>query len=339
MYHQLDDFLKLLPQRQPFTHKALYPRRILPPNGYLNPKYFTVTLWSELCAGFKTEMQMLPHVTGVLNVLRQVQYGVPTYFVRSELAQAVAQTEPPDDFKFSEINWPLPAMLFVLPTDFVLKHFGFFCPFLSVTYTPRGVYPDCLPKLPQCELPLQAVNGLDNLIDRINIIYPVYSKDRLPVDYTGSFPLTMNVNEMGQCAFEDASYLEEKILNEDLHNNLPADLPTEAQEKLFSVKVQSFAVRLMLALTARPTLIKAGGVAREEKIKHGVKWLDALWHPNLIGWEYRAQRSEPSPDGGGTHASPRLHWRRGFLRSQAYGPKNTLRRPTWIEPVLVNAPE
>jgi len=340
MYHTLDHFLAELPKRQPLAYKAVYPRRIIPPNGYLNPKYFAITLWSEIRVGFESEMNMLPHVTGLVNGLLQVQYQVPTYFVRSEFAQAVAQTEPPEDFKFSEINWPLPAMLFVLPTDFVLSYFGFLCPFLSVTNAKPGIYPKVLQNLPAFEMPLEAINPLDNQVERVNIIYPVYSKDRVPVDYTGSFPLTMNVNEMSTAPFEDATYMEEKLLKLDFDpHTVPADLPAEGeQEHLFNTKVQAFAVKLMLALTARPTVIKTGGVAREEKIKKGIKWLDALWHPNLIGWDYRAQRVDRG-DATGTHASPRMHWRRGFMRSQPYGPKNTLRRLTWIEPVLINAPE
>ena len=158
MHESLETFLTLVPERQPKTFKAIYPKRITPPGGYLNPKYFSITLWSELEVGFSAEMNRLPHVTGLINALLHVEYGVPTYFVRSEFAQAVAQTEPPADFKFSEIRWPMPAMLFVLPTDFVLKQFGFMCPFISVTHSPAGEYPKRLKKLPQCEMPIHAVH-------------------------------------------------------------------------------------------------------------------------------------------------------------------------------------
>lgn len=372
MHQIIEDFLKAIPQRQPLTYKAVYPRRILPPNGYLNPKYFGITLWSELRVGFDAEMTMLPHITGFVNALLQLKYRVPTYFVRSEFAQAVAQTEPPADFKFSEIQWPLPAMLFVLPTDFVMRSFGYMCPFLSITRSDKGVYPSSVKNLPACDdlrLPhfpftsLYGANPLDNQVDRINIVYPVYSRNTAPVDYTGSYPLTMNVNELGTVPFHDATYMEEAHMGAEaalfgFHNGPdahPSDLPAEDKdEKLFNLKVQNFAIKLMLALTARPHYIKQGTVQRPAKQKKG-RTFDELWNPNLIGWDYRARR-EGIPDNPSSdqiksaamqlevrHASPRMHWRRGHMRNQPYGPKpwneTTLKRLIWIEPVLVNAPD
>jgi len=41
--------------------------------------------------------------------------------------------------------------------------------------------------------------------------------------------------------------------------------------------------------------------------------------------------------GNGTHASPRLHWRRGHVRRQPYGTGRGQRKLIWIEPVLVGA--
>lgn len=345
MYQLLDQFLKDLPERQPLAFKAIYPKRIVPPHGYLNPKYFAVTLWSELRVGFEPEMKMLPHITGLVNCLMQMQYRVPTYFVRSEFAQAVAQTEPPEDFKFDEIKWPLPAMLFVLPTEFVLKYFGYMCPFLSIVRSDKGVYPDSLKNLPPCEMPIKAVNPVDNQVDRFNVVYPVYSSKEVPVDYTGSYPLSMNVNQMDAAPFEDATYLEEEKLAtafERYEIKKPvSDLPEGDQERLFNAKVQAFAVKLMLALTARPQVIKLGALQRPAKIKKN-RVRDELWHPNLIGWDYRAQRVGGTGEHG-THASPRMHWRRGHMRNQPYGPKPwtdaSPRRLAWIEPILVNAPE
>jgi len=347
MYPLLDKFLKDLPIRQPLAYKALYPKRIIPPNGYLNPKYFSITLWSELRVWWESDMRMLPHITGFANCLLHMEYRVPTYFVRSEFAQAVAQTEPPEDFKFSEIQWPLPAMLFVLPTEFVMRYFGYMVPFISVSRINKGIYPAALKNLPPCEMPIAAMEPLQSEVDRFNVVYPVYSQKEVPVDYTGSYPLTMNVNEMDTAPFQDATYMEEAKLASaferyDIRREVP-DLPTGDDEKLFNAKVQAFAVKLMLVLNAAHNVTKLGAVARPEKIKRGRRVLEELWHPNLIGWDYRAQRVGPPSDQQGTHASPRMHWRRGHMRNQPYGPKpwndTTPKRLTWIEPVLVNKPD
>lgn len=340
MHPDIETFLKGLPENQPLTYKAVYPRRIVPPTGYLNPRYFSVSLWNEIRTGLVSEMDMLPHVTGVANVLMHLEYKVPTFFVQSEFAQAVAQTAPPEDFKFSEIKWPLPAMLFVLPTAFVLRYFGFMCPFLSITNPKAGVYPGCLKNLPFCEMAVQAVNRIENRADRFNIVYPVYSDHQMPTDYTGSFPTNLNVSAIASAPYQDATYMEEKMFGEDygIARGAP-DLPSAEQERTFNEKVQSFAVKLMLAMTAIPSVIVNGTMARKPKEKKG-RVISELWNPNLIGWNYRAKR-DLSGGEGGTHASPRMHWRRGTYRNQPYGQRpwteTTPKRLIWIEPVLVNA--
>ena len=337
-------FVDLFQANEPVNFAACYPRHITPPGGFLNPRYFANVLRSELevaCAN--DELEMLPHLTGVLNCFKQLEYGVPTYFVRSEFAQAVAQTNPPKDFKFSEIKWPLDAMLFVLPTDFVLAYFGYMTPFISVVRATAGIYPDCI-KLPKLE-PLHPwerhadIKRLSNAVDRFISIIPCYSQESIPVDYTGAFNLSQNIGEIPACKFEDATYHEERLMNMEL---LPAkDQPAGDAEKEFHNKVTLFAVKLMLALTARPHVIKNGVITRAAKViecKHP-KTRDALWSPNTVGWEFKAQRPAAEPGGGGTHASPRLHWRVGHYHTVLFGQGKQERRLDWFEPCLVGAPE
>jgi hypothetical protein len=340
----LDTVLKGLLKDQPNTFKALYPKRIQPPSDkYLNPKYYAASLLSELLTGFKAELHMIPHVTGLINSLMQMQYRVPTYFVQSEFAQAVIQTEPPDDFVLDQIKWPLPAMTFVLPVDFSVKYFGYAVPFISVTRSPIGIYPQCLKNMPACDIPLDALNKIDNQSERINIVSIVVGNDgAIPMDYVGSFPTHMNIRDMDSAPFEDATYLEEQ-LSPDTLNACRDGFPTDAEDKQFNAKVQMFAIKLLLAMTARPHVIKLGALQRPEKRnRKGAIEQEALWQPNCIGWDYKAQRVESS-GAPGAHASPRMHWRRGHMRNQPFGPKPwndaSPKRLTWIEPVLINAPE
>jgi hypothetical protein len=48
-------------------------------------------------------------------------------------------------------------------------------------------------------------------------------------------------------------------------------------------------------------------------------------------------RRDPSPYQGGTHASPRPHWRSGHWKTQHYGPGNSLEKEIFVEEVHVNA--
>ena len=339
----MDSFTKqfvndIFPRTEPKTYAACYPRRIAPvPPGFVNPKYFAAVLRSELLIAHRMPLTERAHSTGVLHLYKQLEYGVPTYFVRSDFAQAVAQTNPPEDFKFGEILWPLDAMLFTLPTDFVLKYFGCLTPFISVCRAQTGDYPDCV-KLPPLDLPLQAFQRLHNPTDRFIVVAPCYSQFDVPFDYTGLYNMAQPINVVPGSAYSDASYLEEQMFGITLHD-VP-DRPTGEADRLLQNKLILYAIKLMLAITARPHVLKHGELTRKASIAQckRKKEREALWSPNTIGWEYRAAKPSPGP-GTGTHTSPRLHWRVGHFTHQPYGEKMSLRKLIWLAPILVNAPE
>ncbi len=51
-----------------------------------------------------------------------------------------------------------------------------------------------------------------------------------------------------------------------------------------------------------------------------------------LGKDYQGCSNEPL---GGSHASPRSHWRKGHYRWQSCGPKHADRRMTWIESMWI----
>lgn len=53
-----------------------------------------------------------------------------------------------------------------------------------------------------------------------------------------------------------------------------------------------------------------------------------------LGKDYQGCGNAPL---GGTHASPRAHWRKGHFRHQACGQRLTSRRLVWIEPMYIGA--
>jgi hypothetical protein len=94
-------------------------------------------------------------------------------------------------------------------------------------------------------------------------------------------------------------------------------------------------IKLLVVLNTRPNLVERGQCVRPRRIKRGRVKQRELWSPNLIGWRYRVASASPA----GTHASPRLHWRRGHIRNQPFGMGRTLRRLVWIEPMLIGGKE
>lgn len=98
--------------------------------------------------------------------------------------------------------------------------------------------------------------------------------------------------------------------------------------------LQAIFLRLLLIMECRPELVDTESqVIRVNKGFAKDKAKD-FYEPLWIGRNYRVQR-EDAQDKGGTHASPRVHWRRGYLRNQPYGEGRQQRKLIWIEPVLV----
>ena len=54
-----------------------------------------------------------------------------------------------------------------------------------------------------------------------------------------------------------------------------------------------------------------------------------------IGFRVQLVPDPPTEPGGGTHASPKPHWRRGHWAQQPYGPNSSLRKPVLRPPVFV----
>jgi hypothetical protein len=91
-------------------------------------------------------------------------------------------------------------------------------------------------------------------------------------------------------------------------------------------------LKLLVVLNTRSSLIEYGSCERPQRFKHGRIRKREIWSPNLIGSQYRPT---PAAESQGTHASPRIHWRRGHIRKQPHGPGRIERKLIWIEPVLV----
>jgi hypothetical protein len=103
----------------------------------------------------------------------------------------------------------------------------------------------------------------------------------------------------------------------------------------FNNYLQSVFLRIMVLMEARPELIEES--AETTCINRGFAKNSAktLYQPHWIGKEYRLRTQNPHP--GGIHASRkiRMHWRKGFLRLQAWGEGRKQRKLIWIEPTLV----
>ena len=126
-------------------------------------------------------------------------------------------------------------------------------------------------------------------------------------------------------------------------NFLDADLTEVDSEFLEKMGVILFGT--ILAMNARPQLVEKGKLIKRVG-KAGSEQAREFWSPNVIGARYKFKREVPrivhgkfeqATREGGTHASPRLHWRRGHYRNQPVGPGRKERKTIWLEPCLIGA--
>ncbi len=98
---QVHDMFK---RRWPKEYDIVHPRRYVPPPGYPNPKYVAVQMLTSFGVPDAAEIDV-PEPKARVITWELVKHGVPTYFVGRELAQALTQTNPPQDMLLAVNRW------------------------------------------------------------------------------------------------------------------------------------------------------------------------------------------------------------------------------------------
>ena len=115
-----------------------------------------------------------------------------------------------------------------------------------------------------------------------------------------------------------------------------SDLATPDDEAM-NAAINAITFGTILALTSRPDLLTPAAFIKAIKHKKTGNRVE-FWSPNIIGKNYKHPQPVDNIDRiPGTHASPRMHWRRGHFRQHRYGYRNNLVKTLWIEPRLINA--
>lgn len=316
-------------EKHPDVWKACYPRQIVPPPNYLNPRHYSADLFSHVLYWHDERLRDIPHVTENLVVQHIVHEGVPTYFIAEELAVAVNRTRLPEEFALTDIKWPREAMLFVLPDSFIKKEpFKCYTPFVAVCRAAARTFPIRRFGFGREPYPMQ------NTVERLCGHYPLFYDNDLPSDLSFNLPTTRSHKDLTDIPFTNVVPMEAAMLGISERTDLTTlgKLTTDEAEKEHCHLLDLFIIKLLFVLTACPKLVKDQEIERPEKVKKGKVVQKALWKANVIGTEFKLSR-----EGNGSHASPCTHIRWGHLRQQPHGPGSSLRKLIWIEPTLVNA--
>lgn len=256
------------------------------------------------------------------------KFGVPLFFLSRPLAEAIEQTKPPVAIEWHDMHLPYESAAFMMPKG-VLTH----------------------PAEGDCMYVSYARFKEKELHDG-----SLVSKDKYGV-LNGGLLVHAGVANMRQFHYHwpytphhaDPEQLSFKVIHlgdlegamskggDDTSNFFFPEGMTD-EDHLFVRKVAHYVFSTIMLMLARPELVERG--ALQKRVQKPGKPAREFWTPNVIGGRYRIARERAAAAGmGGSHASPRAHWRRGHWRQQAYGEARSLRRDQWIEPVLVNAGE
>lgn len=328
------------PQMRQYFHMA-YPKRIVPPHGYMNPRYFAPTTASSIHLTMNEGKNRQPDFVSsvIFFITRKLTLlNVPTFFIGQEFAEAIWETDLESEMRSDEITWPDEAMLFVLPEKFSRQYLGYHIPFLALAHYSaeevRGMTnlqvqkPDGSPAHPDAK---KTIDG------QVFMNFQWHSNETEPgIDYVSSWPLTHTLASVA-AALQNGPL---SVMTEEKEAIAAGKLDhvgmkDEAIERDLLCKMRDFSAKLLMAMTDEPMFVERGKITRPNIVKRGVLVREELWSPNMLGGAYRhpyAEGIEP-----GTHSSPMLHRRRGHHREQAHGPGMTLRKRKWIKPMWIGA--
>ena len=309
------DWLKAVYDRLDGRRLALLEhRKLAPPGGYHTPKCVAAGLDCILRINeSKTDSERLPtEITAQAIVYRIINHRVPVYYVAEEFIRAVAATDLPHDFTLADLHWPMPAMVFGFPVRFMGEYVGRETCYVCATEFDAGDH-SCrfLPSTPVITMP------------KAKVAFSWYAcVDGRLESFVSSFWREDHVDEI----VEKYGYTD----------YTGAEAPKVQEDKECCDRLSVLMFKLLVVLNTRPNLVEPATCLRRACSRKGRRRSE-LWSPTIIGASYRASREDAAPTG--THASPRLHWRRGHLRHQPYGQGRTLRKLIWIEPMLIGIQE
>lgn len=307
-------------QEFPQIWKQCYPRRYMEPghSQYDSPKSIARAMMDAIFAyASSIANHKQPGQTEQNEALwasMMVKYGVPTYYLSRDMAIALTQTAPSEVMNCFDIELPMEAAAFMLPTNAIIhKDLG---PVAFVSYVRAFANNSVmLPgPVPGFKHELHSVHGTFSIFIRTvegTMLHWTFSEGVHMVDLK---------NE------EELEELQTKYMHS---SSSPFDQSFTPADTVAMTRAIKFAFNVILLMTHKPelvepaALIKRVGKGREEPVEY--------WSPHVIGRSYKL-RYEHHESSGGTHASPRGHWVSGFWREQPHGPNHSLRKTLWIEP-------
>jgi hypothetical protein len=293
-------------REHPALWRKCYPRVYQSIGGFESPRFVAISLAAAI-QWIEVDRASAPlscvHLACVAS--RAFDYNLPALFVGKEFFGAICQTDLPADTRWTEAQLPYEAGLLYLP--------------LGAMRDPEGASVNVLAWW-------RARKGEQVMVgERTQINCKADQLTVVAICEPSSQRMYSRAVDSTQTPYIIAPTIEAGARG-------VWDLPITSDDETFLSRMVSVCFSLLIAQTARPELLTPEHRATGKRTKKAPR---EIWTPNFLGKGYTARRETAE----GTHASPRLHWRRGHFRNQAYGPKHSERKTIWIEPTLIGSDE
>jgi len=239
---------------------------------------------------------------------RLAAYRVPIFWLGREITEALKLTTLPVTLNLTTMKLPFEAAVFMLPKG-SLTYQSNATEVVCVSYARAGM---------REEIPSVNPAAIEAIIGRGDFsVFAGMSSGRL-LNWSHPWEQQLDITRL------DATI--QDTVNTQLQTEFQHD--TTTYDKHFMARAAHLVFNTLHLMLSRPNLVSVGSMVKQVHSKK--KSIKTFWTPNMIGEDYRLRReSQPL---GGTHASPRGHWVRGFWRDQACGPNYSQHKETWIEP-------
>jgi hypothetical protein len=255
-----------------------------------------------------------------------LEHRMPMFFLAPDLLEAVLRTDFDNDIDWTTLDLPYESGALMLPKGALVHPEDGEVAMILWSRVRKGDQPAPWPGIPISVLPNDSFVMLGACPETMIWYDSILTANVRP---------TMRLNNLFYRAPGEAAPQVQKS------NFMDADLTEKDSEFVEKMGVILFGT--ILAMNARPQLVERGKlvkrVGKAEKARE-------FWSPNVIGARYKFKREVARISDGqfvtgqratGTHASPRLHWRRGHYRNQPVGPGRKERKTIWLEPCLIGA--
>ena len=315
---------KLAEERWPDWYRAVYPRRYASEmQDWYSPRIIGTYLCFALERMERMPAEQMPLTYKILQPIlwHMIPKRMPYLFLAPHLGEAIRRTDFAGEVNWQEIGLPYEFGGLIVPRGALAHPTDGECAALFWSRTTRGAV-----KQPPgikgdfTELVLRnAAFSIVALCPRSAMWFEMVRNESHPVVKVSDF---FHTDDGYVPPFRTDEFT--RMVNES----------SEATDQAFMVRCAALLLGTMLAIQARPELFESERLERTVRNKRE-SGMREFWTPNIVGRNYRLP--EPRATQGGTHASPRLHWRRGHFRQQAYGAGRAEHKTLWIEPMLVGA--